>query len=107
MGSPQFSRRWVVSRIIGRSAAYSRASTAIANAATAQSRADAAYSRAGSALSDAATAKARADAAYSLAAGRASDGDVSAALATANSYTDSRINALVTALRNQGIPVAV
>lgn len=88
-------------------AAQSTANSAGSAAATAQSRADSAYSRAGTGISDAAAAKARADAAYSLAAGRASDGDVSAAVATAKQYTDSRINALVTALRNQGIPIAL
>lgn len=52
-------------------------------------------------------AQSRADSAYSLAASRASSGDVSAAVATAKQYTDSRITALITALRNQGIVIAM
>lgn len=52
---------------------------------------------------DVQTARDRADAAYSLASGGASSGDVAAAVATAKQYTDSRINALATALRNAGV----
>ena len=67
----------------------------------------AAQSTANSASSRAGDAQSRADSAYSLAASKASSSDVSNAVATAKNYTDSRINALVTALRDQGIPVAV
>ena len=59
--------------------AWSRAGTALSNAAAAQSRADSAYSRAGTGISDAADAKARADSAFD----RAAD-----AQATANSAND-------------------
>lgn len=99
------------SRLSGHDSAISAHNTRINNAQNAanaaQSRADSAYSRASTAITNAATAQSRADAAHSLASSRASSGDVSAAVTTAKQYTDSRINALVTALRNQGIPIAL
>ncbi|MCT1430560.1 hypothetical protein M3G50_07310 [Brachybacterium muris] len=55
---------------------------------TAQNRADSAYSRAGSALSDAATAQARADSAYSLAATKAAQSSVDQAISTINALAN-------------------